>query len=123
MHFIQSIKQTYTFFRWLRNSLIQDGVDILLRYQTILFYASMLWAIYGMSQEQAHDLLKVFIWSSLPKIRNHESPQIVLSNSYRLMFSLLFVAGLGTSKCQQYQITKSDIMVSFEEYSECHVLF
>ena len=68
MHFIQSIKQTYTFFRWLRNSLIQDGVDILLRYQTILFYASMLWAIYGMSQKQAHDLLKVFIWSSLPKI-------------------------------------------------------
>ena len=82
----------------------------------------MLWSVYGMSEQQAHELLKVLILSSLPQLQNHASPQ----NAYQTVIdlcTLLFIAGLGSSKCKQYRITKSDIINYFEEYSECHISF
>ena len=73
-----------------------------------------------MSQKEAHELLQALILSSLPQIQNHASPQIAYQTVVELC-SLLFIAGLGVSKCKQYRILRSDIFTYFEEYSECHI--
>ena len=117
---LRLLTHAYHFFSWLRSSLKKDGVALHLRYQSYVFYASVLRGIYGMSKVQAHQLLKVLILSSLPQIRNSKTPQVAYETVIELCF-LLFQAGLGTQKCIEYRISRGHIINRFEEYSECNI--
>ena len=117
---LRLLTHAYHFFSWLRFSLKKDGVALHLRYQSYVFYASVLWGIYGMSKVQAHQLLKVLILSSLPQIRNSKTPRKAYETVIELCF-LLFQAGLGTQKCIEYRISRGHIINRFDEYSECNL--
>ena len=120
MPILQLLTHAYHFFTWLRLSLTKDGVALHLRYQSYVFYASVLWGIYGMSKVQAHQLLKVLILSSLPQIWNSKTPRTAYETVIELCF-LLFQAGLGTKKCIEYRISRGHIINRFDEYSECNL--
>ncbi len=117
---LRLLTHAYHFFTWLRFSLKKDGVTLHLRYQSYVFYASVLWGIYGMSKVQAHQLLKVLILSSLPQIQSSKTPRIAYETVIELCF-LLFQAGLGKQKCIEYRISRGHIINRFDEYSECNL--
>ncbi len=117
---LRLLTHAYHFFTWLRFSLKKDGVTLHLRYQSYVFYASVLWGIYGMSKVQAHQLLKVLILSSLPQIQSSKTPRIAYETVIELCF-LLFQVGLGKQKCIEYRISRGHIINRFDEYSECNL--
>jgi hypothetical protein len=117
---LRLLKHTYHFFTWLRSSLKRDGVSLHLRYQSYVFYISVLFDIYGMSKREAHQLLKMLIVSSLPQIHRSRNPRIAYETVIELCF-LLFRSGLGTKKCIEYRISRGHIINRFEEYSESNI--